>query len=62
MRVAGVDSLPGKDAPAAVLESWAGVIRAMLVRSHEQTAAASLDVKKARGSRGRQDRYVLVCQ
>jgi hypothetical protein len=31
--VAGVDNLPGKGAPAAVLKSWAGVIRAMLVRS-----------------------------
>jgi hypothetical protein len=32
--VAGVDSLPGKGAPAALLELWAGVIWAMLVRSH----------------------------
>jgi hypothetical protein len=43
--MAGVDSLLGKDAPAAIL-GVIGVIRAMLVRSHEQTAAASFDVRR----------------
>ena len=47
--VAGGDNLPGKGAPAALLEYRRGVIWAMLVRSHEQTAAASFDVKKAGG-------------